>query len=282
MTLVSLQMARTILAPLDRLNRRLQSATCTVSDMLQCVKLTKEAVASLRETADEKIEEFLKMVETSGAALEPVALPRRRKPPARLTGDAAAQHPGSVGEYLRREYFAILDYTAVQLDERFDQPGLRDHEKMESMLLCDFSRTSIDGRLSGSPWKGDFSADDLAAQLAVVFRRQRPSHLAEAASILRSMDRNAREMFPEVVKLVRLLMTLPASSATAERSFSALRRLKTWLRSTMTQRRVNAAAVCHVHRQRLDRTDPSRVADIFASLNSSRQRVFGYGKRGLH
>ena len=283
MTLVSIQMARTILAPLDRLNRRLQSATCTVSDLLQCVKMTKEAISNLRKAADEKIKGFLKMVETSGAALEPVALPRRRKPPARLTGDAAAHHPESVEEYLRMEYFAILDRTAVQLDERFDQPGVRDHEKIEGMLLCNFSRESITSRLSGSPWEGDFNAEDLAAQLAVVFRRQRPSHLAEAASILRSMDQNARELFPEVVKLVRLLMTLglPASSATAERIFSALRRLKTWLRSTMTQRRVNAAAVCHVHRERLDLTDPNRVADIFASLNSSRQRMFGRSKRGL-
>ena len=275
MTLVSLKMARTILAPLDRLNRRLQSATCTVSDLLQCVKLTQEVVASLRETADQTIEEFLKTVGASEADLEPVSLPRRRRPPARLTGDAAAHHPGSVNEYLRREYFTILDRTSAQLDDRFDQPGVRDHEKIEGLLLGDFSQGNVSGRLSGSPWQKDLNAEDLAAQLTVVFKRQRPSHLAEAASILRSMDRNARELFPEVGTLVRLLMTLPASSATAERSFSALRRLKTWLRSTMTQRRVNAAAVCHVHRQRLDGTDPSHVADMFASLNASRRRMFG-------
>lgn len=33
--------------------------------------------------------------------------------------------------------------------------------------------------------------------------------------------------------LLRLLVVVPASSAEAERSFSALRRLKTWLRTEM-------------------------------------------------
>ena len=274
MTLVSLQMARTILAPLDRLNRRLQSETCTVTDLLQSVKLTKETVASLRETADETIGGFLKKVDTV-AELEPVSLPRRRRPPARLTGDAAAHHPTSVTEYLRHQFFTMLDRTSAQLDERFGQPGVKEHEKMEGLLLGDFSLANIAGRLSDSPWKGDLSAEDLAAQLSVVFRRRRPSHLLDAVPILRDMGCNARELFPEVLKLVQLLLTLPASSATAERSFSALRRLKTWLRSTMTQARVNAVALCHVHRQRLDAIDPDRVANTFASLNASRRKTFG-------
>ena len=37
---------------------------------------------------------------------------------------------------------------------------------------------------------------------------------------------------------MRLLLVVPASSAEAERSFSALRRLKTWLRSSMLQTRL--------------------------------------------
>ena len=46
-------------------------------------------------------------------------------------------------------------------------------------------------------------------------------------------------------------MVAPVSSAEAECSFSALRRLKTWLRSTMTQKGLNGIAVCHVHQDLL-------------------------------
>ena len=51
------------------------------------------------------------------------------------------------------------------------------------------------------------------------------SQLSDVIDALISLG-NARDMFCEVNKLVRLLLTIPASSSTAERSFSALRRLK--------------------------------------------------------
>jgi len=44
-----------------------------------------------------------------------------------------------------------------------------------------------------------------------------------------------RSMFDQVEQLVRLLLTIPCSSAEAERSFSSLRRLKTYLRNSMGQ-----------------------------------------------
>ena len=45
----------------------------------------------------------------------------------------------------------------------------------------------------------------------------------------------AKSMFNEVHKLL-IYLTVPMTSATAERSFSALRRLKSYLRSTMSQK----------------------------------------------
>jgi hypothetical protein len=66
--------------------------------------------------------------------------------------------------------------------------------------------------------------------------------LDKCTSILRNMAPPMRAMFPLVEALVRLLLVNPASSATAERSFSSLRRLKTYLRSTCGQRRLNNLA----------------------------------------
>jgi hypothetical protein len=42
----------------------------------------------------------------------------------------------------------------------------------------------------------------------------------------------ARSVLSEVVKLVRLILVMPATNATSERSFSALKRVKTYLRSS--------------------------------------------------
>ncbi len=54
----------------------------------------------------------------------------------------------------------------------------------------------------------------------------------EVADILREMVPEVRHLFKQVEVLLRLLMVVPASSAEAEQSFSALRRLKTWLRTS--------------------------------------------------
>ena len=54
--------------------------------------------------------------------------------------------------------------------------------------------------------------------------------------------------YPHVHKLLTILMTLPVSSASAERSFSVVRRLKTWLRTNMSQDRIIGLALLHMHR----------------------------------
>ena len=49
----------------------------------------------------------------------------------------------------------------------------------------------------------------------------------------------ASSMFSEVDKLVRIYLTIPVTTATGERSLSAVRCIKTYLRSTMSQQRLN-------------------------------------------
>ena len=81
------------------------------------------------------------------------------------------------------------------------------------------------------------------------------SSLQQAQTVMQNMIPEVRGLFPQVERLLRLLLVCPATSCTTERSFSALRRLKTWLRTTMTQQRLNAVAVCHVHQEILDSLD---------------------------
>ena len=84
-----------------------------------------------------------------------------------------------------------------------------------------------------------------------------------------------RDEYNEVEKLVRLLLVAPGSSAESERSFSALRWLKTWLCSTMTQLRLNSLAVCHVHQELLDLVDADALINEFVSKNETRVSMFG-------
>ena len=82
---------------------------------------------------------------------------------------------------------------------------------------------------------------------------------------------NMREMFPTVESLVRLLLVNPASSATAKRSFSSLRRLKSYTRSTLGQMRLSNVALCHVHKDILDKLDVKKLMQEFVLRKHNRQ-----------
>ena len=55
------------------------------------------------------------------------------------------------------------------------------------------------------------------------------------------------ELYPNIHRAVEVLLTKPVTSATAERSFSALKRIKTYLRSTMVEDIRNGLSLKHVH-----------------------------------
>ena len=60
---------------------------------------------------------------------------------------------------------------------------------------------------------------------------------------------------PNVHKLLQILATLPVSTCARERSFSTLRRLKTHLRNSTSETRLNGLAVLNVHREDTPATD---------------------------
>ena len=68
---------------------------------------------------------------------------------------------------------------------------------------------------------------------------------------------------------------MPAMNATSERSFSAMRRIKTYLRSTMSQERLNNVTLLHCHKDITDSLDLLAVANEFVKLSSHRLSIFG-------
>ena len=101
------------------------------------------------------------------------------------------------------------------------------------------------------------------------------STLEDYDHTLRTLRPEVRVMFSHLEALVRLLLVNPASSASAERSFSSLRRLKTYVRSTMGQARLNHVGVCHVHANILDDIDTNVLMTKFVECKENRVGVFG-------
>ena len=76
-----------------------------------------------------------------------------------------------------------------------------------------------------------------------------PKSLKTAADVIETLHANHLfEMILEFSKLASILAVVPATSCSAERSFSGIRRLKTYLRSTMGQSRLNSLAIICIER----------------------------------
>jgi hypothetical protein len=165
------------------------------------------------------------LLETEGTVtkldLEEISLPRQRKPPSHLTGIGAVHVYLSVSEYYRPLFYALIDTAVQQLKERFsNSPGLNKYRALEDILVS----VVVDEQVLAA----HHEIDPEVLQLQIRQFRRKPNivSLREAANILKTMVPEVRGEFHEIEK--RLLLVSPASSCEAERSFSSLRRLKTW------------------------------------------------------
>ena len=70
---------------------------------------------------------------------------------------------------------------------------------------------------------------------------------------IQSLSPGVQSSLSEVYKLLKLILVMPATNAVSERSALALRRLKNYLKSTMTQSRLNNLMLLYVHKERLDK-----------------------------
>ena len=78
-----------------------------------------------------------------------------------------------------------------------------------------------------------------------------------------------------VIQIMKLILVMPATKATSEIIFSAIRRLKTWLRTTTSQARLNWCMLLHVHKERPDSLPLEESVNEFVSYNESRKHLFG-------
>ncbi len=69
------------------------------------------------------------------------------------------------------------------------------------------------------------------------------------ASALETLKTTQMSFFPNIQCMLKIFLTLPVTTCECERSFSAMRRLKTWLRSSMSSERLTGLALMHVHQK---------------------------------
>ena len=78
------------------------------------------------------------------------------------------------------------------------------------------------------------------------------------------------DSFFQLLKVFKIYLAIPVSSAEAERSFSCLNLLKNCLRTTMGQERLSSLAVININKDILRKVDLDKIIDIFAEKDDRR------------
>lgn len=120
-----------------------------------------------------------------------------------------------------------------------------------------------------SQYATDFM-EDLGSELRLFVNESR-KEIEEKDSILKvtklMLESRVTSLFHMVYRLLVLFISIPATVVSAEQSFSKLKLIKTYLRSTMSQQRLDDLAILLI--------DTKRLINNFANLNAHRCKHFG-------
>lgn len=281
-----LKLAYLVYSATEQLSVNLQAKDTTVSESLKGSCLLVQWLKSMRNEAAFETFHGGVVKASEGLTDEPV-LPRYRKPPRRLDAGGQPHRYDSPKDRYRHAYYEVLELASGEVSRRFDQSDVGLIQETESLLLRAANGENIPS--IPQPVSKYFDRVDpalLKVQLLMLPDAIRTAHegtpitikkVTNLRTLAETLNRSEiyKGMLTEVDKVLRAYFTFPVTSATAERSFSSLRRIKTFLRSTMTQERLNNLFLLYVHSERTDALDLVATAKEFVAVNKRRMNYFG-------
>ena len=122
----------------------------------------------------------------------------------------------------------------------------------------------------------DFTEDLISDTRAFIteFKQEIPEK-GSIRDILKLLcDYKLMTSFPQFCKLLVLFLTIPVTVASAERSFSKLKLIKTYLRSKMSQSRLSNLSILSIENDEAKSVDKSILIKQFAAVNAVREKKF--------
>ena len=273
-----------VLKHTDNLSRTLQHASMSAAEGQQVTAMTVATLNSMR--SDDQFDHFwdLAILKAGKLGVNEPQLPRQRKLPRRYDdGLASGDFPSTPKAHFKPVYFEAIDLITNCVQERFDQPGYRIYQSLETLLIKASKRGEFQENLDDvcAFYHDDFDKELLHSQLqtfGIHFQTvEEPAVQISIFDLKRyflSLSPGQVSLLSQVRCLLQLILVMPATNATSERSFSALRRLKNYLRTTMAQERLNHLMVMHIHKERTDNLDLKSVLNEFVGDSEHRTGIF--------
>ncbi|XP_008179706.1 52 kDa repressor of the inhibitor of the protein kinase-like [Acyrthosiphon pisum] len=267
--IVTLFTVTSILSITSAASKLLQSVTQDVASATNCIN---DIIKTLNDKRTNCDVQFKKVFEESKNVMTELDVEIKQPRIVKKQNQRCNTPANSIEEYYRRILFIpIIDNVLEDIRYRF----LNDKNKTISLLMQLIPSNTI--KMSSETSNeliqtvGDqyaflnFNTFMFRGELELwktKWTTQKNEGLNIPNEVFSAFDECSNIFFPSIRKLLLVLGTLPVSVATAERSFSTLRRLKTWIRSEMGQSRLTGLALLHIHRQLPLNVD--KIIDRFA------------------
>ena len=258
------------------LSDHLQSRDLDLVSAADLVTSTMQILKELR--TDEKWEHTFKYI-NDVAALHDIEIEerrRRRRPRPAVRDDYVTEStlghrdPLNTSQSLKLDvYFPVLDHILSEMERRFSERNL---EIMKGLQACspksshflDFSELDALSKFYGLSGDGLFSTECVLAKRCLTDKN--PETVMDVYSHLLPLQ----SAFPTLYKLIRIALTIAVSTAHCERTFSALKRIKTYLRTTMGEQRLSDIALLSIERDLSNSISFDDVIERFEGSDKNR------------
>ena len=276
------KLAAMIMKQFDRLSQTLQDPSLSSVESYKIAMMTVKTMK--KDRSDLSFSLFMDSLKKlqENLEIEEAVLPRKRKRPAKITnyGTLTTQHhPETVEELYCPIYFEALDMAISTVSDRFDQEDFKIQMSLEQMLIkavkgeLDESKSEIRNILPIFP--KDFSEEGLAADLDHLCAQEWDAEDGLKSLKFIFQKKEVRKLLPEVTKVLQIILISPATNAVSERSFSKLKLIKTYLRSTCGDERLACLMICAIYKDMVMNIDLVELANTFVGDVSNRISAFG-------
>ena len=169
-------------------------------------------------------------------------------------------------------YFPILDSILSELKKRFDSKNIGLMKAVQSCSPSSAEFLEMD-RLMPLVESYGFIDKELLRMECVLAKRtlaNKGKELETINDVLAAVI-PFKVAFPNLVKLLQLSLTIIVSTAECERSFSALKRIKSYLRSNMSTQRASNFTLLSIERKLSENLSLDEVIDLFAAKDKNRR-----------
>ena len=244
--LVALIVAQFTLAYLGPVTKSLQSHDCNLSDAYKDISSAKVCIGNARNnkqwnTVWQRIEV---LSDSIGISIKKPRVADRQTH--RANAGTISQ---TDSDYYRiNVYFRFIDHILQQLNDRFTEEHI-DVIAAQQLVPGNIENLETSHLVAIKKFYGKYldhhemlSLNQEVNRWVVHFRSTPRLSATEA------LANSNPSLFPTIHKILRIFLSIPVSSVACERSFSGLRRLKLWTRSSMSEDRLSGLAMLLLHR----------------------------------